>query len=77
MNPKFSKSNIVHMRLEGVMADAMVEISPEVYGPYFHRDKDGKSVLVVQLTKALYGCVIKSHSCSFDNYSPGYYPMSS
>ena len=60
LNPKFDDGNIVHMRLEGAMADAMVSIAPDTYEPYLHKDKNGKSVLIVQLTKELYGCVKSS-----------------
>ena len=60
LNPKFADGDIVHMRLEGAIADAMVETAPEIYGPYLYRDKNEKSVLIVQSPKVLYGCIKSS-----------------
>jgi Reverse transcriptase (RNA-dependent DNA polymerase) len=45
---------IVHMRLEGTMADLVVKLSPETYESFVIKEK-GKNVLYVQLKKALYG----------------------
>ena len=59
-NPKFDSKDIVHMCLEGATVDIMVQITLDVYGPYPSKDDQGKSVLIVQLTKAIYGCVKSS-----------------
>ena len=51
---------VVHMRLEGVVADALIMLAPEVYGPMAARNSAGLTVLYVQLTRALYGCLKSS-----------------
>ena len=43
------------MAIRGVLADMLVKIAPEVYGPYLTKDKKGNSLLYVKLLKALYG----------------------
>lgn len=45
---------VVYMRLEGKMVEILLEIAPEVYGPYV-TEVNGKKVLYVLLVKALYG----------------------
>ena len=41
---------VVYMRLEGVVADALIMIAPEVYGPMANKNSAGVTVLYVQLT---------------------------
>ena len=45
---------VVHVKLEGVMAELLVRVNPEKYGPYMTIEH-GKKVMYVQLLKALYG----------------------
>jgi Reverse transcriptase (RNA-dependent DNA polymerase) len=45
---------VVHMRLEGTMADLVVKLSPKTYEKYITYEGN-KRVLYVQLKKALYG----------------------
>jgi len=45
---------IVYMKLEGVMAELLVRVHPEKYGPYMTVEH-GRKVIYVQLLKALYG----------------------
>jgi hypothetical protein len=45
---------LVHMRLEGKMAELLVRIDPKLYRKYV-QDENGKQVLYVELKKALYG----------------------
>jgi hypothetical protein len=45
---------IVHMVLEGTMAELLVKIDPKLYRKYL-LIKEGKPVMYVQLEKALYG----------------------
>ena len=45
---------IVHMKLEGKMAELMVQIDPKLYRKYVQIEK-GREVLYVELKKALYG----------------------
>ena len=45
---------VVHMKLEGKIADLLAEVEPDLYKRYMIR-VNGKSVLYVKLRKALYG----------------------
>jgi hypothetical protein len=45
---------LVHMRLEGTMAKLLVQLDPKMYQKYV-QTINGKSVLYVELKKALYG----------------------
>ena len=49
------KPVFVLMAIRGTLADMLVKIAPEVYGPYLTKDKKGNSLLYVKLLKALYG----------------------
>ena len=46
--------DMVHMKLEGKMAELLVRLDPKLYREYVQIEK-GKSVLYVELKKALYG----------------------
>ena len=46
--------DLVHMKLEGKMAELMVRIDPKLYRQYVQVEK-GRQVLYVELKKALYG----------------------
>ena len=45
---------VVHVRLEGQLAELLAKVDPELYTPYLVTER-GKTVLYVQLEKALYG----------------------
>ena len=45
----------VLMRLDGILAELMVTIAPNIYRKYITTNAKGKPVLYVQLKKALYG----------------------
>jgi Reverse transcriptase (RNA-dependent DNA polymerase) len=45
---------LVHMRLEGTMAELLVKLDPKLYRKYI-QTINGKQVLYVELKKALYG----------------------
>lgn len=45
---------LVHMRLEGTMAELVIKLDPELYRKYAINER-GKTVLYVELRKALYG----------------------
>ena len=45
---------MVHVRLEGTMAELLVKLDPKLYRKYI-RMENGKAVLYVELLKALYG----------------------
>jgi hypothetical protein len=48
----------VIMLLRGQLVDLMVQIDPELYGPYLIKSKKGESLLYVHMMKAMYvgGC---------------------
>jgi len=45
---------LIFVKMQGAMADLMVRVNPNKYGPYITKE-NGKSVLYVQLLKALFG----------------------
>jgi hypothetical protein len=45
----------VVMLLQGQLADLMVQVDPEVYGPYVRKTAKGESILYVKMLKAMYG----------------------
>jgi len=47
-------NDVVHMRVTGKMAEILVKIDPKKYGPRVTIEQ-GKTILYVQLNKALYG----------------------
>ena len=51
---------LVHMKLEGVLAEALLSIAPDVYGPTAFTNDKGILVIYVRLTQALYGCLKSS-----------------
>ena len=50
---------VVHIRLEGALAELLTKVDPELYTKYQVKEK-GKVVLYVQLGKALYGTLSAS-----------------
>ena len=44
----------VHVKFEGRLAEMFVKINPQMYRKYI-RDENGKTIMYVQLKKALYG----------------------
>jgi hypothetical protein len=47
-------------RLRGKLVEILVDIAPEVYGPYVRENKKGEKVLLVQCMNALYGTMVAS-----------------
>ena len=47
----------VIMKITGVLVDLLVELAPEIYGPFVMYE-NGKKVLYVQVLHALYGMLI-------------------
>lgn len=47
----------VIMKLSGILLDLLVELAPELYGPYVVED-NGKRVLYLQVLRALYGMLV-------------------
>jgi hypothetical protein len=50
-------SERVIMKLSGILLDLLVELAPELYGPYVVED-NGKRVLYLQVLRALYGMLV-------------------
>eukprot|EP00957_Ditylum_brightwellii_P183358 13966408-Ditylum_brightwellii.AAC.1 len=46
--------DIVHMKIEGTMAELLTKLDPKMYRPFLKNEK-GKPIMYVQLKKALYG----------------------
>ncbi len=49
------QDEVVHMKLQGPMAELVVRLDPKLYRPFIHMGKNKKPVLYVQLRKGLYG----------------------
>ena len=47
-------------RLWGKLVEILVDIAPDVYGPYVSENKKGEKVLLVQCMNALYGTMVAS-----------------
>ena len=47
--------DIVYMRIEGDVADALIEVAPSIYGPTATTITNAKTLLFIRLTRALYG----------------------
>ena len=43
------------MRLDGILAELMVQVAPSLYHKYITSNAKGKPILHVQLEKAVYG----------------------
>ena len=50
----------VLIRVRGILADMLVEIAPDVYGPYVSTDKKGNKTLILQCLNAIYGTMVAS-----------------
>ena len=50
----------VIVRLRGKLVELLMEIAPDVYGPYVHKNKNGEKVLLVQCMNALNGTMVAS-----------------
>jgi hypothetical protein len=50
---------VVHIRLEGPLAEQLAKVDPKLYNEYLVTEK-GRSVMYVQLQKALYGTLSAS-----------------
>eukprot|EP00957_Ditylum_brightwellii_P125746 9585958-Ditylum_brightwellii.AAC.1 len=46
--------DIVHMKIEGTMAELLTILDPKMCRPFL-KNEQGKSIMYVQLKKALYG----------------------
>jgi hypothetical protein len=48
------------IKIRGVLMDMLLEIAPEVYGPYVTTDKKGVKQLITQCLNAIYGTMVAS-----------------
>ena len=48
-------NDTVHMKINGDMAQMLVDIAPDIYGDMISKNKSGEPILYVRLEKALYG----------------------
>ena len=76
-------NDFVIMKIEGRLAELMVDVDRNVYSKYLTRDGRGKALLYVVLKKALYGCLrsallfyetltkdLKAYGFSINPYNP-------
>jgi hypothetical protein len=54
------EKNMAFIKIRGDLVDILVEIAPDVYGPYVTVDKKGAKQLLVQCQNALYGTMVAS-----------------
>jgi hypothetical protein len=54
------EKDMAFIKIRGVLVDILVEIAPDVYGPYVSKDKKGVKQLLVQCQNALYGTMVAS-----------------
>ena len=55
-----NEKDMVDIRVRGVLVGLLIEIAPDVYGPYVKLDKNGTKVLILQLLNAIYGTMVAS-----------------
>ena len=56
----YNEKDMVYIRVQGVLVDLLIEIAPDVYGPYFKLDKKGDKLLILQCLNAIYGTMVAS-----------------
>ena len=49
---------MVYIRVRGILVELLIEIAPDVYGPYLKLDKKVKKVLILQCLNAIYGTMV-------------------
>jgi len=54
------KKDMVLMKIRGFLVDMLVDIAPDVYGPYVTTDKRGIKSLTVRCLNAIYGTMVAS-----------------
>ena len=57
--PREEGAERVVMKITGVLVDLLVQLAPEIYGPFVVL-QNGKKVLYVEVLKAMYGMLIAS-----------------
>jgi len=54
------EKDMVFIKLRGDLVDILVDIAPDIYGPYVTTDKKGVKQIIVQCQNALYGTMVAS-----------------
>ena len=54
------EKDMAFIKIRGVLVDILVDIAPDVYGPYVTEDKKGVKQLIVKCLNALYGTMVAS-----------------
>jgi hypothetical protein len=54
------EKDMAFIKIRGALVDILVEIAPDVYGPYVTLDKKGVKQLLVQCQNAIYGAMVAS-----------------
>ena len=55
-----NEKDMVYIRVRGILVDLLIEIAPDVYGPYVKLDKKVNKVLILQCLNAIYGTMVAS-----------------
>ena len=55
-----NEKDVVYIRVRGVLVELLIEITPDVYGPYVKLDNNGNKVLILQCLNAIYGTMFVS-----------------
>ena len=55
-----SVNNMAIIRVRGELVDAILEIAPEIYGPYVTEDKKGNKVIILLCKNTIYGMMVAS-----------------
>ena len=53
-----SVNDMATIRVCGELVDTLLEIAPEVYGPYVTEDKKGNKVLIFRCKISIYGTMV-------------------
>ena len=46
------------IKIRGFLVDLLLEIDPELYGPFVTTDKKGSKVIIVQFMNSIYGTMV-------------------
>ena len=52
--------DMAYIKIRGLLVDMLVDIAPDVYGPYVTTDRKGAKQLIVQCLNAIYGTMTAS-----------------
>jgi hypothetical protein len=60
-------NDMATIRIRGILVDMLLDIAPEIYGPYVSMDRKGNKQLIVRCLNAIYGTMVASllYYCKF------------